>query len=345
MMTLRQRLRALAYRNVGGTALVLIYHRVADLPRDPQLLAADPATFESHMQMLRERFHVMRLGDLAEGLRHRSVPRRSVVVTLDDGYADNLHIALPVLARHGAPATVFVSSGYVGAGREFWWDELDRLLLAPGTLPTHLELASGDARFSATLAHSATYLEDDAARFSDWNVTEAGGGERQRLYADLCEFVRPLAVAQRDDVLAQLRAAAGVEESVRESHRPLSLAELREVDASGILEVGGHTSDHVFLASQTADGQRAQIEGDRARLTELLGHAPTSFSYPYGGLDAYTDESVSIASAAGYTGACSNHTGAVKPWTDPLRIPRITVGEVDAETLAAQLEGWFDEPR
>ena len=51
-----------------------------------------------------------------------------MLVTFDDGYADNLYEALPVLQRFDIPATVFVSTDAVVQAREFWWDELERLV-------------------------------------------------------------------------------------------------------------------------------------------------------------------------------------------------------------------------
>ena len=62
------------------------------------------------------------------------------MITFDDGYADVLHHAKPLLERHSVPATVFVATGAIGQRREFWWDELGGLFLQPGTLPEELEL-------------------------------------------------------------------------------------------------------------------------------------------------------------------------------------------------------------
>ena len=93
MTALRARVREFAYRHVGGTALILIYHRVADLERDPQLLAVGPANFEAQMEILARKYPVIPLEDLIAGLNRRAVPDGAVVVTFDDGYADNLTTA------------------------------------------------------------------------------------------------------------------------------------------------------------------------------------------------------------------------------------------------------------
>ena len=59
------------------------------------------------------------------------LPRRTVIITFDDGYADNFHTALPLLQEADCPATVFVTAGKIGAERDFWWDELERVILVP----------------------------------------------------------------------------------------------------------------------------------------------------------------------------------------------------------------------
>jgi peptidoglycan/xylan/chitin deacetylase (PgdA/CDA1 family) len=110
-----------------GAVAILLYHRVAELESDPQQLAVTPARFEEHLRVLRAACTPVALADVPRLLRARKLPKRPVAVTFDDGYRDNLHEAKPLLERHGVPATVFVASGYVGRGTEFWWDELERL--------------------------------------------------------------------------------------------------------------------------------------------------------------------------------------------------------------------------
>lgn len=103
----------------------LVYHRVGG-PAHPWLLPTlDPAVFEEHLAHLRRRYEVLALEDALRYLRGEDRgPHRAVVVTFDDGYADNYRHALPALLRHRIPATLFLTTGCVGERRLFWWDAL-----------------------------------------------------------------------------------------------------------------------------------------------------------------------------------------------------------------------------
>ena len=125
--------------------MILAYHRVASPPSDPQLLAVPPSRFEEQLAALRAHFDPASLSGLAEALESGRRPA-GVVLTFDDGYGDNLHEALPLLERYDWPATVFVTTGYVGGAREFWWDELERILLVPSQLPDTLSLTVSGRR-------------------------------------------------------------------------------------------------------------------------------------------------------------------------------------------------------
>lgn len=345
MATLRSHARNLVYRHIGGTALVLIYHRVANLERDPQALAVSPVNFEGQMATLSERFYPIPLAELAAGLEARRVPDGAVAVTFDDGYADNLLAAAPVLTAHAIPATMYVSSGFVDDAREYWWDEIEQLVLEPGTLPAHLELSAADsAVFRFDLGDFATYSSEQAAADAGWNILGRPAGPRQRLCLELGRFLRPLTAPEQARVLRQLWGMTGRTPESRRTTPHLTIDQLRELDRTEGICLGGHTSTHGVLSARTLAEQRAEILEDREALTDMCGHPIDSFSYPYGGLDDYTEETVALVREAGYTHAVSNHIGVVKPWSDRYRLPRNVVLDWDAETFAAKLEGWFDEP-
>jgi peptidoglycan/xylan/chitin deacetylase (PgdA/CDA1 family) len=130
----RSMLRRLGDRWRQG-AFVLMYHRVDTNAEDPFDIRVTPGHFEDQLAMLRERWRVVPMADLAAAMRDGESVEGCVAITFDDGYEDNLRVALPALEREGLPATVFVVSEDLGA--EFWWDRMTRLWLTRrGAAPT-----------------------------------------------------------------------------------------------------------------------------------------------------------------------------------------------------------------
>src|SRR5690349_18308208 len=98
---------------------ILIFHRV-HAATDP-LFPGEPdaRSFDSLLAHIASRFRVMPLAQAARALREGTLPSRALAITFDDGYADNLAVAAPILRRHGMSATVFVASGYLDGGWMF----------------------------------------------------------------------------------------------------------------------------------------------------------------------------------------------------------------------------------
>jgi peptidoglycan/xylan/chitin deacetylase (PgdA/CDA1 family) len=120
-------------------AIILCYHRIADLPQSPRRLWVSPHRFAEQLEVLTRNFVPLSLAELIKRLQEGKVPEKSVVITFDDGYADNFWNARPLLERFGVPATVFVTTGLVGTEREFYWDELEWLLLRETVTRRHGE--------------------------------------------------------------------------------------------------------------------------------------------------------------------------------------------------------------
>ena len=107
-------------------AALLLYHRVATLANDPWKMAVTTAHFAEQMHVLQTAFHPCSLADMVDAVAHDAIRPRTVSVTFDDGYRDTLYEAKPMLERYGVPATVFVVTGYIESGRDFWWDVMER---------------------------------------------------------------------------------------------------------------------------------------------------------------------------------------------------------------------------
>lgn len=320
--------------------VILLYHRVIDLPSDPLLLCVTPEHFAEHLEVIARFNRQLKLRELSASLRNRKVPTGSIVVTFDDGAKDNLYNAKPLLERHGIPATVFVASGYTGTGRELWWDELDRLLLAPEDLPEKLTLTINGSIFEWEFSHikEQTQSGDD----NRWSVLkDAAPGSRNGLYRSLHQLLRPLSPERRNDVIEQLRAWSGRGAVGRRTHETLSADEIRELEKDGLVEIGAHTVWHPVLASLPEVEQTAEIVQSKSDLERIVEQPIRSFAYPYGTLADYNRGTVNIVRNAGFECACSNYTGVIHGWTNRFELPRFVVQDWDGDTFESKLRGWF----
>src|SRR5665213_3191320 len=97
-----------------STLTVVMFHRV--MPRDdPRWDTEFPfgtvtdAFFAQCLRFFAKHYNVVALADLVASRRgDRQLPPRSLLITFDDGYADNEEYALPLLQQHELPAVVFV---------------------------------------------------------------------------------------------------------------------------------------------------------------------------------------------------------------------------------------------
>lgn len=295
--------------------VILMYHRVAELPCDPWRLAVTPNRFAEQIEVLTRRRTVVPLGWLVDKLESGRAPERTVVITFDDGYADVLRNAKPVLERFGACATAFLTTGAIGRRNEFWWDCLSRILLESPALPERLALPI-------------------AGRTHEWRVDPAA--DRSDLHLAVWSALRPLAEEARSGLLQAIEHWAGTAPPPRATDRALDVAEARELAASDAFAIGAHSISHASLPSLADDHKRREVGDSRAACERLVGHTVTSFAYPFGDRDRATER---VVAECGFLHACATDPGVAVSIRDRFRLPRVAVENWPAEELARRLDG------
>ena len=258
----------------AGDGLILLYHRVTEVNADPWGLCVSPQHFAEHLEVLRRHTQPIGLTGLVASVARRRVPRRAAVITLDDGYHDNLECAFPALARHGLPATYFLTTDVLPEGREFWWDELERLLLQPGKLPPTLTLTLDGQVCQWNFGAAVDYRDNDARQHRDWRTWHAAPTARHEIYFSLWHQLYRLAEAEKRRVLDELMVWAGATPANRGTHRCLSVPEIAQLAASDLVEIGAHSVTHSGLPQLPLLKQRS---GDSLQPSPAArNHGPTA---------------------------------------------------------------------
>lgn len=288
MLSVLGRLR----RSPCGEVRILAYHRVleAPLPRgfsfDVELVSASAAAFREQVAWLARHMHPMRLDEvLALADQGRPLPPRAVVITFDDGYDDNYHVAYPILREFGVPAVFFVSTAHVESGLPFAYDWLVHMLCATGE--TGLDAPELDCH---------------------WAIP--GGREaRRRLAAEVLDQLKRLDARGQLALIARLETQWRMPRAPHPHCRPMDWAQLREMAVGG-MEIGSHGMHHLMLAKLPQQELEAELHGSRQALQRNLGVPAQALSYPVGGVDSYDERVLAAARNAGYRVACTYLSGA-----------------------------------
>lgn len=301
----------------GPKSLVLCYHRVAEGVDDPFQLCAAPERFAAHLEEISRYGEPSTLDELSQPSR-----RPRVVVTLDDGYVDNLTNALPIAEAKGVPITVFVTSGQIGRMEGFWWD-----------------------RMAALLQKRPAHVRDASLRTATSTVrVELGVSLKADLRAVRRELL-PLPVAEIHGVLDALAQEWDVTAAVAPDARAMTSKELVELASSTTVTIGAHTVDHVRLKGMPAEEQLRTVASSRQQLEEICGRTVGHFAYPYGGTEEFDDVSVQAARLAGFETACTTIPGNAAAMADPFRIPRRIVMNWSRNRFRVSLLRWRLVPR
>jgi hypothetical protein len=138
---------------------IFAYHRVLPTPDPLRPGEVVAEVFEAQMRFLSRNFSVLPLREAASKLKQARLPTRACCITFDDGYADNLTVAQPILEKYGVPATVFVATGFLDGRRMFNDAVIDIVAACPKVLLNLEEIGLGQHRLETTGNRRAAITE------------------------------------------------------------------------------------------------------------------------------------------------------------------------------------------
>ncbi|MDR0280560.1 MAG: polysaccharide deacetylase family protein [Paucimonas sp.] len=295
-------------RQLRGAGLILMLHRVlpddraAALPHRNELCVG-PQAFERLLRWLRQHFDCLPLLDLLQGQGSGKRPR--VALTFDDGWRDNALHAFPLLQRYEMPASIFLSTDFIGSRQRFWWESLGETLWGSHGEPARHQMIEKLRRVGRPLP--AAYFMHDAP------------GARSLALAHYLQSLKTLAPAA-----LHLLTDACPAESLPQA---LDWQQVRQLEDSGLISFGPHGASHALLPGLDDHRLEDEISRSHSALSQGCRNPLPVYCYPNGDHDLRVRQRLA---AHRYPWALSTRAGLCQSSDDPLALPRIGVSQRNA---------------
>lgn len=278
-----------------GPGAILMLHRVAAGPPGrpgyaPNAgLTITPDFLDATLGLVRRLgFALVDLDEAVRRLEEGRCDEPFCAVTFDDGYRDTLTLAAPILRRHGAPWTVYVTPGFADRTARLWWRELEEAIAALDRVET---VIGGESL----------------------SLPAAGAAEKSSAFEAVYWRLRARPEPELLDAVAGLAAAAGLDPYAFAEAECMGWDELAELAADPLCTIGAHTMTHPRLATLPETAARVEMAQSRAVLEERLGRVVRHFAYPVGDPTSAGPREFALARELGFTSAVTTRPGMLFP--------------------------------
>jgi peptidoglycan/xylan/chitin deacetylase (PgdA/CDA1 family) len=246
-------------------------------------------------------FVFVRLDEVLDRLRDET-SEPFLCLTFDDGYRDTLEHALPVLRRHGTPATVFLTPGFIERTAPLWWLDLEEALRRADNVEANL----GEGGHLLSCA-------DDAARSA--------------AFATIYRALRSGPEQRLQEVIGGLARRSGVDSAGVAAEQCLDWAGVKQLAAEPLIDIGAHTMTHPMLAKHTLSDAQRELEQSRSVLAERLGRKVRHVAYPVGDAASAGAREFRLAGDLGFETGVTTRPGMLFPAHagHPMALPRLSL--------------------
>ncbi len=294
---------------------LLKYHSVQDKPElfdDAIDLSTIHRTsaFKEQMEIVATHFNPVTMDDVLLFLKgERRIPKKSVAVTFDDGFADNFEIAAPILDYYGIRATFYITVGSIENVPSLWFMRL-----------RHAIWTTRKKEWVAPPDNQVLRLHKREDRVA-----------AVRLSSKHCAR---LVGAAREKAVSTIEKALDVDPFAPRNGLMMNWNQIKKLHQSGHI-IGSHTLTHPNVAHLENEDLYRELAESKRILEKELNAPVIHFSYPNPALNPhFTDQTISAVSKAGYqTSVISTPGGTVNTDSDPLLLKRVSLPDKNEEFL------------
>ena len=291
---------------------ILMYHRILpesakSLCLSPQGILVSQENFERQIAFLSSHYTIISMDDYVTArLLHRRVPKRSIILTFDDGYEDNFTYAFPILKSFRLPAIIYLSTDYIGDQKLFWQQKINHLIREWRGRPNPKDIIKNVTSLTQIQKTANQVLKNPENRIAMF---------------ELIKNIKRLSCEERQDFLKNFETHLGLTHYPIEHDRFLTWEAVLEMAQHGI-SFGSHTASHSILTTLKPDHVSQELETSLEVISQHLGFSAYHFSYPNGSFNAGIKEMVQ---KKGYLSALSTDSGLNDGKTDLFALKRIHI--------------------
>lgn len=286
---------------------VLRYHSVQERPEDNINsigigITHSAALFREQIELVARKYHPVSLDDILNFLKHgKTLPRRAVAITFDDGFADNYEIAMPILNHYEVPATFYITVGSVESAYPPWYVRLRH------------------AFFLTTLRQ---WKDPNNEHLFQLDTS----AEKNVALVSACKRCAKLAGRIQHEMVAMIENELEVVPFLPSSSIMLTWDQIRLLRRCGHI-IGSHTLTHPNMAYiEGKDILTRELLDSKKQIEKNLGEPVIHFSYPSPMLEPHWNETtISACRNVGYETATTCTSGNVRKADNPLAIKRVWV--------------------
>jgi len=247
---------------------ILMFHRFSAGPKQNCVSSTE---LEKQIIYLKERFNILPLSQLRQCIvQGKQTPNNSIVLTVDDGYRDFYEVAYPVLKKHGVPATLYVTSGFVNEELWLWPDQITWLLNSVSEINKTIELGEKNAK--------------------NIEITAINNSNRQQIWSQVISYLLSVDDKTKREWIVYFAEQLGkpLPKRAPSEYAACSWQQLTEMQQNGI-EIGGHTHTHPSLGQVDDEQLQTELNTCMQFLDEKLGKQERDFCFPNGQPNDYNE--------------------------------------------------------
>jgi peptidoglycan/xylan/chitin deacetylase (PgdA/CDA1 family) len=280
----------------------------------------------------------MPINDLVNQYYSKNDLKPAIVITFDDGYADNYLNAKPLLEKYGLPATFFITNKHIGEQKEFWWDELAHMTLETPLLPKEIVFNYNDKLFSFDLKEDAMLHEEVLQLNKGWDGLKVAPTLRAELYLQLWQILSPMNYMDQQLLLESFRNCIATQAHKKVDNYCMSESQLISLAGNSLLTLGGHTNSHPLLPAHSYEFQENEIRLNKEYLKNYVKYDINTFAYPSG---KSNEDTVKALKGLEFEMAFNTIRRRVESADDPFQIGRVQVSDWAEKEFHRMLGYWL----